>query len=438
MQFFEWIANNLFGVPAFLIGLIVAFGLIFQKESLSKIVTGTLKSIMGFLIIDIGSGAIVGGLNVFQPLWAEVFGLEASSLPSGFMGFETFSSRFGGSIAIIMFLGFLVNVLLARFTKFKYIYLTGHMMFWTTAIFLGVIVDVVPDPNMLIIIPALAVVMGLYWTLQPALTQKYVVKATGVEEVALGHTVGIGTWLSGVLGNLVKGKELKSAEDIEIPDSFSFLRDSNVITAITMVLLFVIGGALLMTRNTEVAKEILATSGTQNFLIYSVIQAIRFAAGIAVVLFGVRLFIGELIPAFKGISTKVVPGAIPAIDAPYLYNFAPNSVIFGFFGAFVGAIIWMIVLGNTVAYIFVPTMIVLFFHGAAAGVIGNTTGGWKGAILGGFIIATIVAVGQWITVMHLLPTTIPDTASWAGDTDMFIIGPVIRFVVQLLSGVLGA
>lgn len=190
MQFFEWIANNLFGVPAFLIGLIVAFGLIFQKESLSKIVTGTLKSIMGFLIIDIGSGAIVGGLNVFQPLWAEVFGLEASSLPSGFMGFETFSSRFGGSIAIIMFLGFLVNVLLARFTKFKYIYLTGHMMFWTTAIFLGVIVDVVPDPNMLIIIPALAVVMGLYWTLQPALTQKYVVKATGVKEVALGHTVG--------------------------------------------------------------------------------------------------------------------------------------------------------------------------------------------------------------------------------------------------------
>ena len=249
--------------------------------------------------------------------------------------------------------------------------------------------------------------------------------------VALGHTVGIGAWLSAVLGKFVGGKNPKSSEDIKISEKLSFLRDSNVITALTMGSLFIIGAIVLMLKGTDVSKELIAAAGTQNFIIYSIIESIKFAAGIAVVLFGVRLFIGELIPAFKGISTKIVPGAVPAIDAPIVYPYAPNAVIFGFLGAFIGGLIWMVILGNTVGYVFVPTMIVLFFHGAAAGVFGNLTGGYKGALLGGFIIATIVAIGQFYTVMYLLPSTIPDTAAWAADTDMFIIGPVLYFITKI-------
>lgn len=433
LSFVQWIANNIFGVPAFLIGLIVLLGLVLQKASISKIVAGTLKTILGFLIINIGSGVIVGALNIFQPMWAEIFGLTSNSMPTNFMGFDAFNGKFGGYIAMIMSLGFLVNVLLARFTKFKYIYLTGHMMFWTTAIFLGIILHVNPELSMTVVVPVLSIIMGLYWTLQPALTQKYMKKITNTDSIALGHTVGVGAWLSAVLGKFVGGKNPKSAEDIKISDKLSFLRDSNVITALTMALLFVIGAVLLMTKNTDKAKELMAASGSQNFIIYSIITSVNFAAGIAVVLFGVRLFIGELVPAFKGISTKIVPGAIPAVDCPVVFPYAPNSVIFGFLGAFIGGIIWMIILGSTVSYIFVPTMIVLFFHGATAGVFGNSTGGYKGALLGGFIIATIVAIGQFYTVMYLLPTTIPDTASWAADTDMFIFGPLFYFIMKLIG-----
>ncbi|WP_311625657.1 PTS transporter subunit IIC, partial [Peribacillus simplex] len=82
-------------------------------------------------------------------------------------------------------------------------------------------------------------------------------------------------------------------------------------------------------------------------------------------------------------------------------------------GAFAGALIWLVVLGNTMSYIFVPTMIVLFFHGATAGVFGNSTGGVRGALLGGFITSTVVAWGQFIMVRFLISTTIPDTAMWA-------------------------
>ena len=192
------------------------------------------------------------------------------------------------------------------------------------------------------------------------------------------------------------------------------------------------GAFILLGKSTPEAEALIASAGTQNFVIYSLIQSFKFAAGIAVVLYGVRMFVGEIVPAFRGIATKLVPGARPALDAPILYTYAPNSVILGFLGAFVGAIIWLIVLGSTVGYVFVPTMIVLFFHGAVGGIFGNETGGIRGALLGGFMTATLVAWGQYFMVTFLVDTTIPDTAMWAADSDMFLLGPIIRFIAQLL------
>ena len=198
-----------------------------------------------------------------------------------------------------------------------------------------------------------------------------------------------------------------------------------------MGVLFLIGAIILSTKGTPAVAELMKQSGDQNFIIYSIIQSFTFAGGIAIVLMGVRMFVGELVPAFNGIATKLVPGAKPALDAPVVYPYAPNAVVLGFLGAFAGAIIWSLVLGNTVSYIFVPTMIVLFFHGATAGVFGNSTGGVRGAVIGGFITSTVVAWGQFLMVRFFIASTVPDTAMWATDSDMFIIGPILHFLAKL-------
>lgn len=429
----KWLANNLFGVPAFLLLLIVLIGHLLQKSSIERTITGTFKAIIGFLIINAGSSVIVGALNVFQPLWAEVFGLKAATLGS-FMGYDTFNTKFGSTIALTMTLGFLANVLLARITKFKYIYLTGHMMWWTTAVFAGILINFAPSMPTWLLLCILVPVMGLYWTLQPALTQKYVRIITGTNDIALGHTVAIGAWLSALAGKVL-GNKKKDAEDMKFSPKLSFLRDNNVVTACVMILFFLVGAITVMLKNTPGSQELIAKAGTQNFIIYSIIQSLTFVAGIAVVLVGVRMFVGEIIPAFKGISTKIVPNAVPALDCPVLYTYAPNSVILGFIGAFIGGVFWMAILGFAAGYVFVPTMIVLFFHGATAGIFGNATGGRRGAVIGGFIIGTIVAVGQWICVTFLIGSTIPDTAMWAADTDMFILGPVISLIGKLFAGI---
>jgi PTS system ascorbate-specific IIC component len=272
--------------------------------------------------------------------------------------------------------------------------------------------------------------MGIYWTLQPALTQPFMRKIMGNDNIALGHTSASVALLAALAGKVLGNKE-NDSEKIKLPKGLEFLRDSNVITALTMGILFLIGAIILSLKGTPAAEELIAKSGDQNFIIYSIIQSFTFAGGIAIVLLGVKMFIGEIVPAFNGIATKIVPGAKPALDCPVVFTFAPNAVILGFLGAFAGAILWLIVLGNTVAYVFVPTMIVLFFHGATAGVFGNATGGVRGAVLGGFITSTVVAWGQYLMVTFFISSTIPDTAMWAADSDMFILAPIIKMLAHL-------
>ncbi|MET3696253.1 PTS system IIC component (L-Asc family) [Bacillus oleivorans] len=430
MEIIQWIATNIFGVPAILLGFIVLLGLLLQKKTTSQVISGTFKAMIGFLIINAGAGVIVGALTVFEPMWKEVFGLEASSF-TDFLGQEAFGGKYGSAVTLAMFIGFIINVLLARFTKFKYIYLTGHMMFWTTMIFAGIIVDAVGDVSFGALVIFLSIFMGLYWTFQPAIVQPFMRKVTGNDNIALGHTSAIVALLAAWLGKIFGNKE-NDSEKIKLPKGLEFLRDSNVITALTMGILFFIGAVILMGKGTPGAETLIAQAGDQNFVMYSIVQSFTFAGGIAVVLLGVKMFIGEIVPAFNGIATKLVPGAKPALDCPVVFPFAPNAVILGFLGAFAGALIWLVILGNTVAYVFVPTMIVLFFHGATAGVFGNSTGGVRGALIGGFVTATVVAWGQYITVKFLIDSTIPDTAMWAADSDMFVLGPIVKWIAQLL------
>lgn len=425
-----WLSNNLFGTPTFLLMLVVLIGHLLQKSSIEKTVSGTLKAGIGFLVINAGSSVITGSLTVFQPLWAEVFSLPPEAALGNFMGYDAFVTKFGSVVALVMTISFLINVLLARLTPFKYIFLTGHELWWVTVVSSGILVNVAPNLETWKMICILSPLLGLYFTLQPALTQKYVRIITGGNDFGLAHPSGVGSWIAAQAGKIFsKGK--RDAEDIKFSPRLSFLRDNNVITALVMLLFYLIGAIVVMAKNTEGGQALMANAGSQNFIIYAIVQSLTFAAGIAVILVGVRLFVGEIIPSFKGIATKLVPNSIPALDCPVLFTYSPNSVILGFIGVFIGIIFWMLVLGFSIGFVVVPTMIVLFFHGATAGIFGNATGGVKGAVLGGFIIATIVALGQLIYIKFFVASTIPDTIMWAGETDEFLLFWIFNLIGRI-------
>ena len=76
-------------------------------------------------------------------------------------------------------------------------------------------------------------------------------------------------------------------------------------------------------------------------------QAITFAAGVYIILAGVRMLIAEIIPAFKGIADKLVPNTKPALDCPTIFPFAPNAVIIGFIFSFIAGLVSMFILPSS-------------------------------------------------------------------------------------------
>ena len=420
----QWIANNILNRPVFLLGIIALVGLIAQRASFSNTVLGTLKTAVGFLILDKGSGIVVGALLGLVPILEGAFGFKAAAL--GGARLDEFIGTYGGYAALIMTFGFLVNVLLARFTKLKYIYLTGHLMWWMSLVLLATMVEITPDASATGYVLVGSIVAGVYWTLQPAYIQPLMRKLTGHNELAYGHTSSSNVWLAAKLGRFV-GKPEQSTEEVKLPAWMGFFRDITAGTAMIIALMLVIATIIGGFRGVE-------GQGLEG-IIPAILLGLEFAVGITVLLFGVRMLIAEIVPAFRGIALKIVPDAKPALDCPIVFDYAPTAVIIGFLSATVVFFILMVVFGVTGLAVIVPPFIMLFFPGGAGGVFGNMVGGVKGAILGGAILGLLLAVGQAL-ITPMLGTTAPELAQLA-DPDWYIIFLIFRAVLAPIMPLFG-
>lgn len=418
-----WLTTNIIGQPALLVGLIALVGLVVQRKKFSDVVLGTVKTIVGFLIMSEGAGIVVRSLNAFTPILQQAFGIQPQAWPG--MGLDALIAQWGGVASLIMALGFLINVLLARFTPLKYIYLTGHLMFWIALTLVAVVLEINPNTSPGVIIGVCSVIAGLYWTLQPAYMQPLMRKLTGADALAYGHTSSSAAWLGGKLAPFV-GREEDRSEKVTLPSSIEFFKDVTAGTGVIIGVVIVI--AALVAGGTYVST----LSGDLNYIVYSIMEGLKFAAGITVLLVGVRMVLAEIVPAFRGIATSIVPGARPALDCPIVFDFAPMAVIIGFISATVVFLILMLIIGTVFGIVIIPPLIMLFFPGGASGVFGDRNGGWKGAILGGAICGAMLAIGQAITI-PMLSTTSPQLATIA-DPDWYILIIIFRYLLQPFLG----
>ncbi len=367
--------TSVLSTPAVILGLIAAIGLLLLRKSSSEVIKGTLKTLFGFIILQQGSNIIVAGLIPFSTMFTSAFQLtgvvaEDNSLVAAVQ------TLLGKETAFILLFSFLINLLLARITPWKYIFLTGHMMF-SFAGTMAITLDQMGITGWTAVLIG-SVIQGVSMVLFPAISQPFVRKVTGTDDVAFGFWGSSWISLSGWVGGLVGDKE-KSSEDIKVPKSIDFLKDMSILMGIVMVLIYLVTAAF-------VDKTLMAElAGGQNIYLFAILQALTFVAGILVLLQGVRMFLGEIIPAFKGIGEKLVPGAKPAFDVPIFYSFAPVAVTIGFLAALAGGLLTTLI-SSMLPVVVLPSVIGLFFMGGAAGVFGNAAGGRRGAIVAGFFL----------------------------------------------------
>lgn len=411
---------DILSVPAILVGLVAMIGLIAQKKSAADVVKGTIKTIMGFLVLGGGAGIVVGSLGHFGTMFQQGFGIKGI-VPNNEAIVALALKTYGTQTALIMAFGMLANIVIARFTKLKYIFLTGHHTLYMACMIAAILVAGGMKGVSLVVVGS--IILGFIMAVFPAMAQPTMRKITGQDDVAFGHFGTFGYIISAAVGKVV-GKGSKSTEEMEFPQGLAFLRDTSVAISLTMGILYLI--VAIAAGKTFVESQL---SGGQNFIVFSLIQAITFAGGVYVILTGVRLILAEIVPAFRGIAEKIVPDAKPALDCPVVYPYAPNAVLIGFLSSFVGGVVGMFILIALKAPVILPGVVPHFFCGATAGVFGNATGGRRGAIIGSFI------HGLLITFLPVLLLPVLGGLGYANttfsDADFGLVGIVLGNVLKI-------
>ncbi|CAG75257.1 putative membrane protein [Pectobacterium atrosepticum SCRI1043] len=414
----NFIVKDLLGQASILIALIAMIGLILQKKSVGKIAEGTFKTLLGFLIMMAGINIIVDALTYLNSIFTHGFGMKGYITDvAAIAGLA--NRELGSEVALTLMVIFAVNILIARITPFKYIFLTGQALLWMATI--GTVIGYKSGLTGATLILTGGIFGGIMAVLMPALAQPIVRKITNSDDVALGHFCTIGYLVQAAVARLV-GKNSKSTEDLTLPDNFKFLQDTYLSMAVVMVPMYLIPAV-------AAGPEYIAQyANGVNYLMYSFMQSMQFVAGVFVLYSGVRLLLNELVPAFRGIAMRLVPNAKPALDCPVLFPYAPNAVIVGFLATTVGSILGMLIFPMFGLAMILPGLLTNFFAGGTAGIFGNAMGGRRGAIIGG------VVHGLFITLLPAILVPLLEVFGFTGvtfsDSDVIGTGLILGHAFQ--------
>lgn len=410
-----------------IVGVIAFIGLVLQKKKSSDVISGTMKTIIGFMIFNIGSAALSGVVNNFTQLFNTAFGIAGVTTQvevATALALDTY----GTTVALVLVVGFIANLLFAKFTRFKAIFLTGqHFLYFACVLALVLLASGLPSVAIVVVG---GIILGFCGAALPTFAQPFMNKLTGSDDLAMGHFNCIGYALSGYIGKFV-GKitnyDADNQEELNLPGFLSLFRDFIFSVAVFMVVLFYVA-VIACVLNGHMA-EVLKMSKNDVWFIFPLLQGLQFAAGMSTLIYGVRQFIAEITAAFVAISEKFIPNSKPAVDCPAIFPFAPTQVVVGFVGALAGGLfgmLLMIIFKSPV--IMIPAAGICFFSGGTSGVFGSVYGGWKGALIASFI----VGIGLVVLPLVLYPafSTLGIAGASFPNIDYNIVG-------SLLNGILG-
>ena len=444
----EFFANNILKNAPHMIGFIVLLGYLLKGEKWYTTLGGTLKAIIGMLILNVGSGGLVSNFRPILVGLKDRFNLNATvidpyfgqnAVTDGVM--EVFGKAFD-SVMILLLIAFIVNILLVRFNKYtkcRTLFTTGHVQVQQASTAYWLIMFAMPAllKNDTLMLVVMAVVLGAYWAVGSNLTVKPMQELTDGAGFAIAHQqmfgIRLGYWAAdkffGKDGGKKKDKEIKKVGDMELPGFFQIFNENMVCTAILMTVFF----GIIMSI---IGKDFFISAGnlkeTDSFLMFVFDKCLNFAVYLAILQLGVRTFVSELTVSFQGISEKLLPSSIPGVDCAVCYGFGDaNAVTFGFLAGLAGqlvAIVALILMKSPVLIIcgFVP----VFFDNATIGLVANEKGGLKACLVLPFISGLIQVFGSALIAGWV------GMAAYGGYLGMFdwaTVWPIMTVVMKYLS-----
>lgn len=438
---------NILTKPQFFIGFMVLLGYLLLRRPWYDVVSGTIKAIVGFMILQAGSGGLVVSFRPILVGLRDKFNLHAMVIDPYFgqnavqAGVKEVFGKPFSHVVLLLAIAFITNLILvrlSRITKLRSVFTTGHVQLQQAATAYWLILFALPalkvnDTKLIIV---MALVLGLYWAVGSNLLVKYSQELTDGAGFTIAHQqmfgIALFTWLAEKMAkrDRAKGKtSSKRIEDIELPGWMSIFNDNMVATGVLMLIFF---GGILLALGKPFLVQAKFMKPNQNFFFYIVETSLKFAVYLAILQLGVRTFISELTQSFKGISDKLLPGAVPGVDCAISYNFgSPNAITIGFLAGAIGqaiAIITLIALKSPVLVVagFVP----VFFDNATIGVYANNKGGLKATLIFPFIAGLCQVFGSAFIASFVGMATY---GGYLGMWDWAVVWPVFTVVMKYLS-----
>ena len=404
-----WFGQNILTKPEFFVGLLVFVGYLFLGKKIYEAVGGFIKATVGYMILNVGAGGLV---TTFRPILAALktkFELNAAVIDPYF-GLQASTASW-----MIFFL----------FPQFRNIW--------------GIVL--------------IGLFSGIYWAVGSNLSVEPTQRLTENAGFAIGHQQMFAIWAADKLAPKI-GNPKKKLDDLKLPKWLTMLHDDIIATGLIMIIFF---GVIMLVLGPEffTAKfgKCTIANGVQtcpvinpngvaagafdpkklSFGTYVVSTTLLFAVYLTILKTGVRMFVSELTLSFQGISNKILPGSLPAVDCAASYGFgSPSAVLFGFL---VGTIAQFISIAGLLIFkspVFIITGFVpVFFDNATIAVYADKRGGARAALILSALSGVLqVLCGAVAVALFQLK------GGWHGNIDQSTVWLAQGFVMKYL-GIVG-